>query len=174
MKSLRRGRPLQTRPRPVYFSSSSSFWFLSIPFSSSLLSKMQAIARPLARAAPRHVRYAGSLSVWSAVPAGPPDPILGTCRSSRFVLREAAARSALSSCLRLPLRENTEVLQLGPRLRAHSFAVIACASRDPERSSDGSISLYQVSPRHSRPTRTPARSILVSVRTATRTASLTS
>ncbi|KAI0374223.1 PLP-dependent transferase [Pilatotrama ljubarskyi] len=38
---------------------------------------MQAIARPLARAAPRHVRYAGSLSVWSAVPAGPPDPILG-------------------------------------------------------------------------------------------------
>ncbi|RPD63009.1 PLP-dependent transferase [Lentinus tigrinus ALCF2SS1-7] len=38
---------------------------------------MQAIARPLARAAPRHVRYAGSLSIWSAVPAGPPDPILG-------------------------------------------------------------------------------------------------
>ncbi|KAI0801318.1 PLP-dependent transferase [Fomes fomentarius] len=38
---------------------------------------MQAIARPLVRAAPRHVRYAGSLSVWSAVPAGPPDPILG-------------------------------------------------------------------------------------------------
>nr|VWO96684.1 Aspartate aminotransferase (EC [Ganoderma boninense] len=38
---------------------------------------MQAIARPLARVAPKHVRYAGSLSVWSAVPAGPPDPILG-------------------------------------------------------------------------------------------------
>ena len=48
--------------------------------------KMQAIARPLARAAPKHVRYAGSLSVWSAVPAGPPDPILGTCRSSCPVL----------------------------------------------------------------------------------------
>ncbi|OBZ78526.1 Aspartate aminotransferase, mitochondrial [Grifola frondosa] len=38
---------------------------------------MQAIARPLARAAPRHVRYAGTLSAWSAVPAGPPDAILG-------------------------------------------------------------------------------------------------
>lgn len=39
---------------------------------------MQAIARPLARVAPKHVRYTGSLSAWSAVPAGPPDPILGT------------------------------------------------------------------------------------------------
>ncbi|KAI0825186.1 pyridoxal phosphate-dependent transferase [Trametes gibbosa] len=38
---------------------------------------MQAIARPLARVAPKHVRYTGSLSAWSAVPAGPPDPILG-------------------------------------------------------------------------------------------------
>ncbi|KAI1797829.1 PLP-dependent transferase [Ganoderma leucocontextum] len=38
---------------------------------------MQAIARPLARVAPKHVRYAGSLSVWFTVPAGPPDPILG-------------------------------------------------------------------------------------------------
>ena len=47
---------------------------------------MQAIARPLARVAPKHVRYAGSLSVWSAVPAGPPDPILGTWRSSHTLL----------------------------------------------------------------------------------------
>ncbi|KAH9944431.1 PLP-dependent transferase [Epithele typhae] len=38
---------------------------------------MQAIARPLARVAPKHVRYAGTVSAWSAVPAGPPDPILG-------------------------------------------------------------------------------------------------
>ena len=55
--------------------------------------KMQAIARPLARIAPKHVRYAGSLSVWSAVPAGPPDPILGTCRSPRPVLWDSSERS---------------------------------------------------------------------------------
>ena len=40
---------------------------------------MQAIARPLARAAPRGLRQAAALSTWSAVPAGPPDPILGAC-----------------------------------------------------------------------------------------------
>lgn len=38
---------------------------------------MQAIARPLTRAAPRGLRQAAALSTWSAVPAGPPDPILG-------------------------------------------------------------------------------------------------
>lgn len=38
---------------------------------------MQAIARPIARAAPRQVRAAAALSTWSNVPAGPPDPILG-------------------------------------------------------------------------------------------------
>ncbi|CCM01943.1 uncharacterized protein FIBRA_04016 [Fibroporia radiculosa] len=38
---------------------------------------MQAIARPLARAAPKQIRCAAALSTWSAVPAGPPDPILG-------------------------------------------------------------------------------------------------
>ncbi|KAI0347998.1 PLP-dependent transferase [Trametopsis cervina] len=38
---------------------------------------MQAITRPLARAAPRGLRQAAALSTWSAVPAGPPDPILG-------------------------------------------------------------------------------------------------
>ncbi|KZT74675.1 hypothetical protein DAEQUDRAFT_719857 [Daedalea quercina L-15889] len=38
---------------------------------------MQAIARPLARAAPRQVRAAAALSTWANVPAGPPDPILG-------------------------------------------------------------------------------------------------
>ena len=48
---------------------------------------MQAIARPLARAAaPKHVRYAGSLSAWAAVPAGPPDPILGACLFCFFAL----------------------------------------------------------------------------------------
>ncbi|KAH8102614.1 PLP-dependent transferase [Cristinia sonorae] len=38
---------------------------------------MQAIARPLARASPRALSRAAALSTWSAVPAGPPDPILG-------------------------------------------------------------------------------------------------
>ncbi|THH34165.1 hypothetical protein EUX98_g47 [Antrodiella citrinella] len=38
---------------------------------------MQAIARPLARAAPRALSRAAALSTWSAVPAGPPDAILG-------------------------------------------------------------------------------------------------
>ncbi|PCH33598.1 hypothetical protein WOLCODRAFT_22108 [Wolfiporia cocos MD-104 SS10] len=38
---------------------------------------MQVIARPLARTAPQQVRRAAALSTWSAVPAGPPDPILG-------------------------------------------------------------------------------------------------
>ncbi|KAK7694597.1 Aspartate aminotransferase, mitochondrial [Cerrena zonata] len=38
---------------------------------------MQALARPLARAAPKNLSRAAALSTWSAVPAGPPDPILG-------------------------------------------------------------------------------------------------
>jgi len=38
---------------------------------------MQALARPLARAAPRSLARAAALSTWSSVPAGPPDPILG-------------------------------------------------------------------------------------------------
>ncbi|GBE78274.1 Aspartate aminotransferase, mitochondrial [Sparassis crispa] len=38
---------------------------------------MQAVARPLARAAPNNLRRAAALSTWSTVPAGPPDPILG-------------------------------------------------------------------------------------------------
>lgn len=38
---------------------------------------MQAIARPIARVAPRQVRAAAALSTWANVPAGPPDPILG-------------------------------------------------------------------------------------------------
>ncbi|KAI0815204.1 PLP-dependent transferase [Irpex lacteus] len=38
---------------------------------------MQAIARPLTRAAPKGLRQAAALSTWAAVPAGPPDPILG-------------------------------------------------------------------------------------------------
>ncbi|KAH9946668.1 pyridoxal phosphate-dependent transferase [Amylocystis lapponica] len=38
---------------------------------------MQVISRPLARAVPQHIRRAAALSTWSAVPAGPPDPILG-------------------------------------------------------------------------------------------------
>ncbi len=73
-------------PPSVYYttSSHSCITFPSPPLPSC--SKMQAIARPLARVAPKHVRYAGSLSVWSAVPAGPPDPILGTWRSSRTPL----------------------------------------------------------------------------------------
>ncbi|KAI0963505.1 hypothetical protein AcW1_000563 [Taiwanofungus camphoratus] len=38
---------------------------------------MQVIARPLTRIAPRQIRVVAALSTWSAVPAGPPDPILG-------------------------------------------------------------------------------------------------
>ncbi|KZT06907.1 PLP-dependent transferase [Laetiporus sulphureus 93-53] len=38
---------------------------------------MQAVSRPIARAVPSNVRRAAALSTWSAVPAGPPDPILG-------------------------------------------------------------------------------------------------
>ncbi|EKM60996.1 uncharacterized protein PHACADRAFT_134034 [Phanerochaete carnosa HHB-10118-sp] len=38
---------------------------------------MQAISRPLTRSAPLSLRRAAALSTWSAVPAGPPDPILG-------------------------------------------------------------------------------------------------
>ncbi|KIP12008.1 hypothetical protein PHLGIDRAFT_27620 [Phlebiopsis gigantea 11061_1 CR5-6] len=38
---------------------------------------MQAISRPLSRTAPKSLRRAAALSTWSAVPAGPPDPILG-------------------------------------------------------------------------------------------------
>ncbi|KAI0793452.1 pyridoxal phosphate-dependent transferase [Abortiporus biennis] len=38
---------------------------------------MLAITRPLARAAPKGLSRAAALSTWSAVPAGPPDPILG-------------------------------------------------------------------------------------------------
>ncbi|PSR72383.1 hypothetical protein PHLCEN_2v11726 [Hermanssonia centrifuga] len=38
---------------------------------------MQVISRPLTRSAPRNLRRAAALSTWSAVPAGPPDPILG-------------------------------------------------------------------------------------------------
>lgn len=44
---------------------------------------MQAISRPLTRTAPKTLRRAAALSTWSAVPAGPPDPILGVYRSSR-------------------------------------------------------------------------------------------
>lgn len=40
---------------------------------------MQAISRPLTRTAPKSLRRAAALSTWSTVPAGPPDPILGTC-----------------------------------------------------------------------------------------------
>ncbi|GJE86060.1 aspartate aminotransferase family protein [Phanerochaete sordida] len=38
---------------------------------------MQAISRPLTRTAPKSLRRAAALSTWAAVPAGPPDPILG-------------------------------------------------------------------------------------------------
>ena len=53
---------------------------------------MQAIARPLARAAPKHVRYAGTVSAWSAVPAGTPDPILGACVSGFVFLARVSMR----------------------------------------------------------------------------------
>lgn len=51
---------------------------------------MQAFSRPLARIAPRNLSRAAALSTWSAVPAGPPDPILGEsyyfCTSLRLLL----------------------------------------------------------------------------------------
>ena len=69
--------PLQKSPAPI-----SLFHFLLLPFPPS--QKMQALARPLARAAPKNLSRAAALSTWSAVPAGPPDPILGESFNSVY------------------------------------------------------------------------------------------
>ena len=93
---------------------------------------MQAIARPLTRAAPRGLRQAAALSTWSAVPAGPPDPILREQRfkykNTRVELRIHCPGLRLSDLWARPL--NVQLIARAPSRRhiasrtSHSYTRI--------------------------------------------------
>ena len=122
---------------------------------------MQAVARPLTRTAPKSLRRAAALSTWSAVPAGPPDPILGACHHLAAFgdVREAEARvppttgNAAEAAVRLGLH-------LHPRWTSRTVPLSPTNSR-----------VAQVLPKPSRQTKTHVRLTLVWVHTVMVTAS---
>lgn len=59
---------------------------------------MQALARPLARVASKNLGRAAALSTWSAVPAGPPDPILGESFIAPYVPRTPTVAVGFNQC----------------------------------------------------------------------------